>query len=104
MDKLDEQKNDNIKLTNEKNEIKNEFISKINKLEKDITEYDFKLKEKENLIKKIELEKEKKKETDNAEALRLQALELKNSINTQSNEKFKEIEEKLKMLTEKEST
>jgi len=104
MDKLDEQKNDNIKLTNEKNEIKNEFISKINKLEKDITEYDFKLKEKENLIKKIELEKEKKKETDNAEALRLQALELKNSINTQSNEKFKEIEEKLKMLTENEST
>ena len=34
----------------------------------------------------------------------MQALELKNSINTQSNEKFKEIEEKLKMLTEKEST
>ena len=71
------------------NEIKNEFISKINKLEKDITEYDFKLKEKENLIKKIELEKEKKKENDNAEALRLQTIELKNSINSQSNEKLK---------------
>ena len=41
-------------------------------------------------------------EIDNAEALRLQTLELKNSINNQSNEKFKEIEEKLKMLTEKE--
>ena len=104
MDKLDEQKNENIKLNNEKNEIKNEYVSKINKLEKDITEYDFKLKEKENLIKKIELEKEKKKEMDNAEALRLQAIELKNSINAQSNEKLKEIEEKLKMLTGKEST
>jgi len=104
MDKLDEQKNENMKLTNEKNEIKNEYISKINKLEKDITEYDFKLKEKENLIKKIELEKEKKKENDNAEALRLQTIELKNSINSQSNEKLKEIEEKLKILTGKEST
>ena len=104
MDKLDGQKNENIKITNEKNEIKTEFTSKINKLEKDITEYDYKLKEKENLIKKLELEKEKKKETDNAEALRLQTLELKNSISTQSNEKFKEIEERLKMLTEKEST
>ena len=104
MDKLNEQKNENMKLSNEKNEIKNEYISKINKLEKDITELDFKLKEKENLIKKIELEKEKKKENDNAEALRLQAIELKNSINSQSNEKLKEIEERLKLLTEKESS
>ena len=103
MDKLDEQKNENIKLTNEKNEIRNEYVSKINKLEKEITEYDYKIKEKENIIKKIEAEKEKKKEIDNAEALRLQTLELKNSINNQSNEKFKEIEEKLKILTGKES-
>ena len=104
MDKLDELKNDNMKLTNEKNEIKNEYISKITKLEKDVTEFDFKLKEKENIIKKMETEREKKKEIDNAEALRLQTLELKNSINSQSNEKLKEIEERLKLLTEKESS
>ena len=104
MDKLDELKNDNMKLTNEKNEIKSEYISKITKLEKDVTEFDFKLKEKENIIKKMETEREKKKEIDNAEALRLQTLELKNSINSQSNEKLKEIEERLKLLTEKESS
>ena len=103
MDKLDELKNANMKLTNEKNEIRNEHISKISKLEKDIAEFDFKLKEKENIIKKLETEKEKKKEIDNT-ALRLQTLELKNSINSESNEKLKEIEEKLKLLTEKEST
>ena len=101
MDKLDELKNANMKLTNEKNEIRNEHISKISK--KDIAEFDFKLKEKENIIKKLETEKEKKKEIDNT-ALRLQTLELKNSINSESNEKLKEIEEKLKLLTEKEST
>ena len=103
MDKLDELKNANMKLTNEKNEIRNEHISTISKLEKDIAEFDFKLKEKENIIKKLETEKEKKKEIDNT-ALRLQTLELKNSINSESNEKLKEIEEKLKLLTEKEST
>ena len=102
MEKLDELKNDNMKLANEKIEIKNEYISKITKLEKDINEFDFKLKEKENLIKKMETEKEKKKEIDNAEALRLQTIELKNSINSQSNEKLKEIEERLKILIEKE--
>ena len=73
-------------------------------MEKDVTEFDFKLKEKENIIKKMETEREKKKEIDNAEALRLQTLELKNSINSQSNEKLKEIEERLKLLTEKESS
>ena len=103
MDKLDELKNANMKLTNEKNEIRNEHISTITKLEKDIAEFDFKLKKKENIIKKLETEKEKKKEIDNT-ALRLQTLELKNSINSESNEKLKEIEEKLKLLTEKEST
>ena len=103
MDKLDELKNANMKLTNEKNEIRNEHISTISKLEKDIAEFDFKLKEKENIIKKLETEKEKKKEIDNT-SLRLQTLELKNSINSESNEKLKEIEEKLKLLTEKEST
>ena len=102
MEKLDELKNDNMKLGNEKIEIKNEYISKITKLEKDINEFDFKLKEKENIIKKMETEKEKKKEIDNAEALRLQTIELKNSINSQSNEKLKEIEERLKILIEKE--
>ena len=102
MEKLDELKNDNMKLANEKIEIKNEYISKITKLEKDINEFDFKLKEKENIIKKMETEKEKKKEIDNAEALRLQTIELKNSINSQSNEKLKEIEERLKILIEKE--
>jgi len=102
MEKLDELKNDNMKLANEKIEIKNEYISKITKLEKDINEFDFKLKEKENIIKKMETEKEKTKEIDNAEALRLQTIELKNSINSQSNEKLKEIEERLKILIEKE--
>ena len=102
MEKLDELKNDNMKLANEKIEIKNEYISKITKLEKDINEFDFKLKEKENIIKKMETEKETKKEIDNAEALRLQTIELKNSINSQSNEKLKEIEERLKILIEKE--
>ena len=98
MDRLDENKNENMKLTQEKNEIKNEYISNINKLEKDINEYQFKLKEKENIIKKLELEKEKNIENNNAESLRLQNMEIKN------NEKFKEFEERLKILNDKESS
>ncbi len=98
MDKLDENKNENMKLTKEKNDIKNEYIIKINKLEKDINEYQFKLQEKENMIKKLELEKEKNKENINEESLRLQNMEIKN------NEKFKEFEQRLKILNDKEST
>ena len=103
MEKLDEQKNENIKLVKEKGEIKNEYISTINKLQKDLTEYEFKVKDMENQILKLENEKEKNRESSNAESLRLQTLEIKNSMNAHSDEKLKEIEERLKMLTEKDA-
>ena len=104
MEKLDEQKSENIKLVNAKSEIKNEYIATINKLQKDLTESEFKIKDMELQIKKLENEKDKNKEDSNAEALRLKTLEIKNSMSAQSEEKFKEIEERLKMLTEKDST
>ena len=104
MEKLDEQKNENIKLVNSKNEIKNEYLTTINKLQKDLTESEFKIKDMESQIKKLENEKEKNLENSNAEVLRLKTLELTKSMNMQSDEKLKEIEERLKMLTDKEST
>jgi len=104
MEKLDEQKSENIKLVNAKNEVKNEYIATINKLQKDLTESEFKIKDMELQIKKLENEKDKNKEDSNAEALRLKTLEIKNSMSAQSEEKLKEIEERLKMLTEKDST
>ena len=60
----------------------------------------------ENQIEKLENEKIKNNEDKNAEAevLRLKTLELSNNMNLQSGEKLKEIEERLKMLTDKEST
>ena len=58
----------------------------------------------ESQIKKLENEKEKNLENSNAEVLRLKTLELTKSMNMQSDEKLKEIEERLKMLTDKEST
>lgn len=103
MEKLDEQKNENIKLVNAKSELKNEYISTINKLQKDLTESEFKIKDMENQIQKLENEKEKNKENNNAEVLRLKTLEIKNNMSLQSDEKLKEIEERLKMLTDKES-
>ena len=103
MEKLDEQKNENIKLVNSKSEIKNEYITTINKLQKDLTESEFKIKDLEKQIQKLENEKEKNKENNNAELLRLKTLEIK-SMNNQSDEKLKEIEERLKLLTDKEST
>jgi len=103
MEKLDEQKNENIKLVNDKSEIKNEYIATINKLQKELAESEFKVKNMENQIKKLESEKDKSKENNSAEALRLQALEIKNDMSMQSEEKLKEIEERLKMLTNKES-
>ena len=104
MEKLDEQKNENIKLVNSKNDIKNEYISTINKLQKDLNESEFKIKNMEIQIKKLESEKEKNIENSTAEALRLKTLEITNSMSMQSGEKLKEIEERLKMLTDKEST
>ena len=83
MEKLDEQKNENIKLVNSKSEIKNEYITTINKLQKDLTESEFKIKDLEKQIQKLENEKEKNKENNNAELLRLKTLEIK-SMNTQS--------------------
>ena len=103
MEKMDEQKNENIKLVNSKSEIKNEYISTINKLQKDLTDSEFKIKDMESKIQKLENEKEKTKENNNAEMIRLKTLELKNSMNIQSDEKLKEIEERLKMLTDKET-
>ena len=103
MEKLDEQKNENIKLVNSKSEMKNEYITTINKLQKDLTESEFKIKDLEKQIQKLENEKEKNKENNNAELLRLKTLEIK-SMNNQSDEKLKEIEERLKLLTDKEST
>jgi len=103
MEKLDEQKNENIKLVNDKSEIKNEYIATINKLQKELAESEFKVKNMENQIKNLESEKDKSKENNSAEALRLQALEIKNDMSMQSEEKLKEIEERLKMLTNKES-
>ena len=104
MEKLDEQKNENIKLVNSKNDIKNEYISTINKLQKDLNESEFKIKNMEIQIKKLESEKEKNIENSTAEALRLKTLEITNNMSMQSGEKLKEIEERLKMLTDKEST
>ena len=106
MEKMDEQKNENIKLVNSKSELKNEYITTINKLQKDLTEAEFKIKDMENQIEKLENEKIKNNEDKNAEAevLRLKTLELSNNMNLQSGEKLKEIEERLKMLTDKEST
>ena len=104
MEKLDLQKNENIKLVNSKNDIKNEYISTINKLQKDLTESEFKIKDYENQIKKLENEKEKDKENNTAEVLRLKTLEITNNMNKQSDGKLKEIEERLKMLTEKDSS
>ena len=104
MEKLDQQKNENIKLVNSKNDIKNEYISTINKLQKDLTESEFKNKDYENQIKKLENEKEKDKENNTAEVLRLKTLEITNNMNKQSDGKLKEIEERLKMLTEKDSS
>ena len=104
MEKLDEQKNDNIKLVTSKNEIKNEYLTTINKLQKDLTESEFKIKDMENQIKKLENEKAKNLENNNDEMLRLKTLELTKSMNMQSGEKLKEIEERLKMLTDKESS
>ena len=104
MEKLDEQKNENIKLVNSKNDIKNEYISTINKLQKDLNESEFKIKNMEIQIKKLESEKEKNMENSTAEALRLKTLEITNNMSMQSGEKLKEIEERLKMLTDKEST
>ena len=103
MEKLDEQKNENIKLVNAKSELKNEYISTINKLQKDLTESEFKIKDMEKQIEKLENEKEKNKENNNAEALRLKTLEITNNMSMQSDEKLKEIEQRLKMLTDKES-
>ena len=104
MEKLDEQKNENIKLVNDKSEIKNEYIVTINKLQKDLAESEFKVKNMENQIKRLEIEKDKSKDNSNAEALRLKTLEIKNDMSLQSDEKLKEIEERLKMLTNKESS
>ena len=104
MEKLDEQKNENIKLVNDKSEIKNEYIAIINKLQKELTESEFKVKNMENQIKRLESEKDKSKDNSNTEALRIQTLEIKNDMNMQSEEKLKEIEERLKMLTNKESS
>ncbi len=104
MEKLDEQKNENIKLVNDKSEIKNEYIATINKLQKDLAESEFKVKNMENQIKRLEIEKDKSKDNSNAEALRLKTLEIKNDMSLQSDEKLKEIEERLKMLTNKESS
>ena len=104
MEKLDEQKNENIKLVNDKSEIKNEYIATINKLQKDFAESEFKVKNMENQIKRLEIEKDKSKDNSNAEALRLKTLEIKNDMSLQSDEKLKEIEERLKMLTNKESS
>ena len=103
MEKLDEQKNENMKLVNAKSELKNEYISTINKLQKDLTESEYKIKDMEKQIEKLEKEKEKNKENDNAEALRLKTLEITSSMSMQSDEKLKEIEQRLKMLTDKES-
>ena len=103
MEKLDEQKNENIKLVNDKSEIKNEYIATINKLQKDLAESEFKVKNMENQIKRLENEKDKNKDNSNAEALKLQTLEIKNDMSMQSEEKLKIIEERLKMLTNKES-
>ena len=58
----------------------------------------------ENQIKRLESEKDKSKDNSNTEALRIQTLEIKNDMNMQSEEKLKEIEERLKMLTNKESS
>ena len=104
MEKLDEQKNENIKLVNDKSEIKNEYIATINKLQKDLAESEFKVKNMENQIKRLENEKDKSKDNSNAEALKLQTLEIKNDMSMQSEEKLKIIEERLKMLTNKESS
>ena len=104
MEKLDEQKNENIKLVNDKSEIKNEYIATINKLQKDLAESEFKVKNMENQIKRLENEKDKSKDNNNAEALKLQTLEIKNDMSMQSEEKLKIIEERLKMLTNKESS
>ena len=104
MEKLDEQKNENIKLVNDKSEIKNEYIATINKLQKDLAESEFKVKNLENQIKRLENEKDKNKDNSNAEALKLQTLEIKNDMSMQSEEKLKIIEERLKMLTNKESS
>ena len=104
MEKLDEQKNENIKLVNDKSEIKNEYIATINKLQKDLAESEFKVKNLENQIKRLENEKDKSKDNSNAEALKLQTLEIKNDMSMQSEEKLKIIEERLKMLTNKESS
>ena len=103
MEKLDEQKNENMKLVNAKSELKNEYISTINKLQKDLTESEYKIKDMEKQIEKLEKETEKNKENDNAEALRLKTLEITSSMSMQSDEKLKEIEQRLKMLTDKES-
>ena len=104
MEKLDEQKNENIKLVNDKSEIKNEYIATINKLQKDLAESEFKVKNMENQIKRLENEKDKSKDNSNAEALKLQTIEIKNDMSMQSEEKLKIIEERLKMLTNKESS
>jgi myosin protein heavy chain/myosin heavy chain 6/7 len=89
MEKLDEQKNENIKLVNDKSEIKNEYIATINKLQKDLAESEFKVKNMENQIKRLENEKDKSKDNSNAEALKLQTLEIKNDMSMQSEEKLK---------------
>lgn len=102
MEKLDEQKNENIKLVNSKSELKNEYLTTINKLQKDLTESDFKVKDMEKQIEQLENDKQKNKEKKNEELLKLKTLEIKN-MNIQSDEKLKEIEERLKMLTDKES-
>ena len=55
-----------------------------------LTESEFKIKDMELQIKKLENEKDKNKEDSNAEALRLKTLEIKKSMNAQSEEKLKE--------------
>ena len=100
MEKLDIQKNENIKLINLKNEIKNEDLLIINKLKKDLTASELKIKDMENCIQKLESEKEKNNENNNIDILK--DLEI-NTINTSSDGKLQEIEERLKKLTDKES-
>ena len=96
MEKLDELKNENLKLEKTKNDVKNEYISQINNLQKELNDLKIQNKDFENKI--IFLENDKSKSSTD---ISINSELLKNLEKQNSEEKFKEIEERLKMLTEK---
>lgn len=103
MDKVEAAKNENVQLKNSKIESENALNEKNNKMEKELNEVNFKLKNIENEFSFLKKENEKYEELNASNKAYIEELQKKIENTPSTNTKLIEVEKKLKELTENEN-